>query len=131
MYESKNVLYYKATTQNVISLKTLFSDVFLCLFNVGGNFYPKMLCSETIWSKIVSESEEKKPRPFIQGDQLYMSVCIWYLVKRDLSSVRIVYTVRSKHYSVTFYKVPEQHSHVYLVGLYLLFRMDFFLLWFS
>ena len=51
----------------------------------------------------------------LQGDQLYMAVCFWFLVKRDLSSVRyctVAYT------SLTFYKVPEQHGHVYLVGLY-------------
>ena len=37
----------------------------------------------------------------------------WHLVKRDLSSVRycrVAYTI------VTFYKVPEKHDHVYLVG---------------
>ena len=42
-------------------------------------------------------------------------VCFRYLVKRDLSSVgycKVAYT------SATFYKVPEQHDHVYLVGLY-------------
>ena len=33
--------------------------------------------------------------PEVQGDQLYMAVCFWYLVKRDLST------------SFTFYKVPE------------------------
>ena len=32
-----------------------------------------------------------------------MVVFFWYLVKRDLSSV---------------YNIPEQHGHVYLVGLY-------------
>ena len=45
-----------------------------------------------------------------------MTVLAWYLVKRGLSSVRyctVAYTI------VTFYKVPEQHGHVYLVGLYI------------
>ena len=37
----------------------------------------------------------------IQGDQLNMAVCFWYLVKRELSSVRYI--------GVTFYKVPEEH----------------------
>ena len=36
-----------------------------------------------------------------------MSMFFWYLVKNDLSSVRV-------------YKVPEKHGHVYLVGLYLI-----------
>ena len=47
----------------------------------------------------------------LQVDQLYIAV---YYVNRDLSSERyctVAYT------SVTFYKVPEQHGHVYLVGL--------------
>ena len=50
------------------------------------------------------------------GDQLYMAVLFWYIVKPHLTSVRfctVAYTF------VTFYKVPEQHDHVYLVGLYL------------
>ena len=51
----------------------------------------------------------------VQFDQLNITVCFWYLVKRDLSSVRY-YTVA--YTSVTFYKVPEQHGYVYLVGLY-------------
>ena len=38
-------------------------------------------------------------REVVQGDPLNMTVCIWYLVKSDLSSVL------------------EQHGHVYLVGL--------------
>ena len=41
----------------------------------------------------------------LQGDQLYITVLFWYLVKCDLS-----YT------SVTFNKVLEQHGHVYLVS---------------
>ena len=52
----------------------------------------------------------------IQGGQLYMAVCFWYLVKRDFSSVpycTVAYT------SVTIYKVSETPDHVYLVGLYL------------
>ena len=39
-----------------------------------------------------------------------MAVCFSYLVKRDLSSVSycsVAYT------NVTFYKVPEQHGHIY------------------
>ena len=38
-----------------------------------------------------------------------MAVLFWYLVKRD-DSVRFC-TVA---YTVTFYKVPEQHGQVYL-----------------
>ena len=45
-----------------------------------------------------------------------MALCFWYLVKRDLPSVRYC-TV--EYTSVTVYKVPEQHGHVYLVVLYL------------
>ena len=43
----------------------------------------------------------------IQGDQLYMVACFWYLVKSNLSIAQ--YTGQ-----VTFYKVPEIHDHVYL-----------------
>ena len=31
---------------------------------------------------------EKKHIRFLQGDQLNMAVCFWYLVKREFSSVR-------------------------------------------
>ena len=51
----------------------------------------------------------------VHGHQLYMAVLVWYFVIRDLSSVRyykVAYTC------MTFCKVPEQHGHVYLVGLY-------------
>ena len=47
------------------------------------------------------------------GDQIYMAVCFWYLVKSDLSDVRMYSRV---HCSSHFYKVPEKHSQVYLVG---------------
>ena len=43
-----------------------------------------------------------------------MAVCLWYLVKRNLSSERyftVAYT------SITFYEEPEKHGHVNLVGL--------------
>ena len=51
----------------------------------------------------------------IQHDQLYMAVLLMYLVKRDLYTTvyKVAYT------SVTFYKVPKQHDHVYLIKLYL------------
>ena len=52
---------------------------------------------------------------YIQGDQLYMAVCFWYLVKRDLFTARklsVAYT------SVPFNTVPEKHDYVYLVRLY-------------
>ena len=45
----------------------------------------------------------------VQGDQLYMAVCLLYLLKRDLSSVRygtVAYT------SFSFDKVPEKHGHI-------------------
>ena len=45
-----------------------------------------------------------------------MAVFFCYLVKRDLSSVRYCIVA---HTTVTFYTVPEQHSHIYLVTLYL------------
>ena len=44
-----------------------------------------------------------------------MAACFWYLIKRDLSSVHYF---TAAHTSVTLYKVPEQHGHVYPVGLY-------------
>ena len=53
---------------------------------------------------------------YSQPDQINMNVFFWYLVKRD-ASVRyctVAYTGQ-----VTFYKVPETHSHVYLVTLYM------------
>ena len=48
-----------------------------------------------------------------QGDQLYMAVYLWYLVKNDLSGgpSTVAYTGL-----VTFYKGPEKHDHVYFVG---------------
>ena len=39
----------------------------------------------------------------LQGNQLYMAVCFWYLVKSALSSV---------NGQVTLYNVPEKQSHV-------------------
>ena len=55
----------------------------------------------------------------IQGDQLNMTVCLWYLVKSDLCSVR--YHNRLHWTGVTCYKVPETHGHVQLVTLHLYF----------
>ena len=49
-------------------------------------------------------------REHLQGDQLNMAVCFWYLLKSD--TCRVAYTKQ-----VTLYKVPEIHGHVYLVGL--------------
>ena len=45
---------------------------------------------------------------YIQGDQLNMAVCFWYLVKRDanIQYCTVAYTVQVK-----FYEVPEQHVH--------------------
>ena len=43
----------------------------------------------------------------VQGDQLIMSICFWYLVKSDSSSVQ-------------FYKVPEKHGFVELARSYYL-----------
>ena len=40
-------------------------------------------------------------------DQINLSVFFWYLVKNDLTNIQC-----------TFYKVPEQHGHGYLVTLY-------------
>ena len=52
----------------------------------------------------------------VQGDQLYIAVYLWYLVKRDLSSFATVH--KRQYTNATFYKVPDKHGHVYLVGLY-------------
>ena len=51
----------------------------------------------------------------IQGDQLYIAVCFWYLVKSHFPvfAFTVSYTEQ-----IIFYKVPEQHSHVYLATLY-------------
>ena len=53
----------------------------------------------------------------VQGDQLYMAVFFWYLVQCTLYTCTVAYTGK-----VTFYKVPEQHGHAYLVTL--LVRLD-------
>ena len=47
-----------------------------------------------------------------QGDQLYLAVWFWYLVK----SVRVYNTYSSAHWQSHFLKVPEIHGHVYLFG---------------
>ena len=39
----------------------------------------------------------------IQGDQLNMAVCFWYLVKWDMSSVRYC---KVQNISINFYRVP-------------------------
>ena len=41
----------------------------------------------------------------LQGGQLNMAVCFWYIVKIDLSSVHVYSTYTEK---VTFYKVTEK-----------------------
>ena len=45
-----------------------------------------------------------------------MAVFFWYL-PCDMYKGTVAYTGQ-----VTFYKVPEKHGHVYLVGLYLNFK---------
>ena len=52
------------------------------------------------------------PFPELQGDQIYMAVLFWYLVKRDLFSVR--YSTEAFFF---FYQIPEQHGLVHQVGL--------------
>ena len=47
---------------------------------------------------------------YVQGDQLHMAPCFWYHVKGTFTVAYIG--------QVTFYKVPEKHSHVNLVNLY-------------
>ena len=44
----------------------------------------------------------------IQGDQLYMAVCFWYLVG--------VYSIL--HWTSHFLQGSRKHGHVYLVRLY-------------
>ena len=51
-----------------------------------------------------------------------MAVYFWYLVKRDFSSLRVFMVAYNE--KVTFYKVPEKHGHVYLVGLNLPLEED-------
>ena len=51
----------------------------------------------------------------IQDDQLYMAGCLWYLVKRDLSSARYSTSV---HWTSHFLQ-GTTHSHVCLVTMYL------------
>ena len=52
----------------------------------------------------------------LQGDQLNVALCFWYLLKSDFSGVYAMYNRATGQ--VTFYKVPEKHCHVCLVGLY-------------
>ena len=42
---------------------------------------------------IFSSIETVKVILQVQGDQLYMAVCFWYLVKYNLSSVRVYFSV--------------------------------------
>ena len=63
-----------------------------------------------------------------------MAVCLirlMYLVKRDYVQC-IGYTVADKE-QVTYYKMPEKHGHVYLVGLYISFLLVLFIfqLWYQ
>ena len=50
----------------------------------------------------------------VQGDQLYMAVCFWYLVKWTCTvyACNVAFTKQD-----TFYKVPEKQGHVYLLRL--------------
>ena len=52
----------------------------------------------------------------IQGDQLNLAVCFWYLAKSDLSSEHYTCTLAYTGL-VTFDIYQKKHSHVYLVGL--------------
>ena len=49
---------------------------------------------EIIFDESIKESYQSnsvfKGLFYVQGDQLYMAVCFWYFVKRDLSVVRSV-----------------------------------------
>ena len=59
---------------------------------------PTMKTQEYSWS--FKPLEMPEVGTMVQGDQLYMAMCFWYFVKRDLFSVRyctVAYT------SVTFY----------------------------
>ena len=47
------------------------------------------------------------------------TVCFWYPAIRDLSSV--LSCTLTYDTSVTVYRIPGQHGHVYLVGLYIFF----------
>ena len=50
---------------------------------------------------------------YIQGDQLYMAVCFWYLVKSDMSSVQ--YWTVAYSWQV---KVPESYLSGRVVWTY-------------
>ena len=52
----------------------------------------------------------------VQSDQLYITVCLWYLVKSDLSIVQVHSSVQWKSH---FLHVTEKHPHVNQVELYL------------
>ena len=52
----------------------------------------------------------------LQGEQLYMTECFWYLVKSDLSSVRVYISLEwTSHF---LRGTRKTRGHVYLVGLY-------------
>ena len=44
----------------------------------------------------------------VHGDQFYMAVCFWYLVK--IVTCPLYVFIQQRTHSVTFYKVSEQHG---------------------
>ena len=54
----------------------------------------------------------------VQPDQINMAVLFWYLLKSELSSVLVHYCTMHTG-PVTYYKVAEQHKHVWMATLYL------------
>ena len=64
-------------------------------------FMPELLLKELcIPNKHININHTRIQRG-IQGDQLYMALCFWYLVIYERYCTTLVYI------SVTFYKVPE------------------------
>ena len=85
------------------------------IIHVTLNFMSHMTIFISMDSRWKYQNDSSFKQLHLQGDQLITTVCLWYLVKTELSSVHM-YT-----WHVTFYKVPEKHGHFYLVTLYINF----------
>ena len=57
------------------------------------------------------------------SDQVYMAVCFWYLCFQCFQCTLLYSSVIL---CVTFYKVPKQPGHIYLVRLYKYFVLTLF-----
>ena len=122
-----NSLYKMMIRENALYMQTCvhYTLLFFAFFLVinAGIVKIKQKVNEVIWYQLLIQTLDCHLSLLIwgcsgfslQGDQLYMAVCLWYLVKSDLSSVRVYSSEHARQ--VTDYKVPEKHGHVNLVTL--------------